>query len=352
MSMSREDRREVLVSPGNVEIVALPASEALPPGHARISVRACGLCGSDHHLHRGMRLPPGAEYPVRPGHEVAGVIVELAQDSTPDRPAVAVGDAVVLHPVLACGTCEACRSGADNLCPHGRMLGIHDPGGLADEMTWPVTRLVPYRDLPAEQAALLPDAVATAYHAWRIAALPPGGTLAVLGAGGIGTHLLQIAAHFDPSARLVAVVRSEGTAARLAGLPIEVVISDLEGSARAVRSAVGTVDVVAEFTGAAAAPAEAVRMVGRGGSVVLGSIVDDALELGVSVAHLVTREISVRSSYSSTMQDLREVVRLAETGVLDLSASVSHRVPLDEAARAFDLLDERPPGLLRVVVTP
>jgi threonine dehydrogenase-like Zn-dependent dehydrogenase len=60
----------------------------------------------------------------------------------------------------------------------------------------------------------------------------------------------------------------------------------------------------------------------------------------------------VIGSYTSTLADLAAVTRLAAGGCLDLSASVSHVVPLDEAARAFELLETRPPQMARVVVTP
>ena len=117
---------------------------------------------------------------------------------------------VVLHPLAACGRCERCAAGRDHLCANARILGIEADGGMADEVVWPLDRLVAVDGLPPAQAALLPDAVATAYHALGVAALPSGGTLCVLGAGGIGTHVLQLARVLDPAVRLAAVVRSAG----------------------------------------------------------------------------------------------------------------------------------------------
>src|SRR5262245_51469788 len=126
--------RFVEVSPGTVELhLEQSGTRPLAPGEARIAVLACGVCGTDLHLWHGMPLPPRATYPVRPGHEVCGRVVELA---TPTTGTVAVGDLVVLHPVKPCGTCAPCRDGLDHLCSRGALLGIHEPGGLADELVW------------------------------------------------------------------------------------------------------------------------------------------------------------------------------------------------------------------------
>ena len=192
-------------APGSVELRRGPAAP-LAPGMARVRVLACGVCGTDLHLLHGMVLPAGAAYPVRPGHEVCGVVDEVRRsaDVRRGRPRCrpTVGTTVVLHPLATCGRCERCAGGRDHLCGHARILGIDAAGGMADEVVWPLDRLVPVDGLPPAQAALLPDAVATAYHALRVAAVPPGGTLCVLGAGGIGTHVLQLARALDPAVRL------------------------------------------------------------------------------------------------------------------------------------------------------
>ena len=84
-------------------------------------------------------------------------------------------------------------SRAENRCRHAAILGIEHPGGLADEVLWPLARLVAVPGLAAERAALLADAVASAQHALEVADIPSGGALTVIGAGGVGTHILQLA---------------------------------------------------------------------------------------------------------------------------------------------------------------
>ena len=327
---------------------------AAPPGWARVAVRACGLCGTDLHLWRGMDLPAGTQYPVRPGHEVAGIVTDLEPGGQPwigsgpgGQMPIAVGDEVVLHPVMPCGQCGACSSGRADDCAAQRILGIQVAGGLATSVLWPVSRMVPVPGLDPRQAAILADAVATARRALRSAELPAGGTLCVLGAGGVGTHVLQLARLLDPSVRAAGVVRSPASAGRLRDGGFDAFLAD---DSAALRKA-GPFDAVIDFSGDEAGPALGVRMLRRGGTYVFGSVLDGTLNVGAAV-RIQTRELTIRGVFASSMTDLAEVAGLACVGALDLARSVTHEYSLADAEAAFAALLDRPPGMLRVVVLP
>ncbi|HET7172835.1 MAG TPA: alcohol dehydrogenase catalytic domain-containing protein [Nocardioidaceae bacterium] len=351
--------RYVEITPGQVTLREGPPA-ALQPGDARVRVLACGVCGTDLEALRGMVLPRGVDYPLRPGHEIAGVVTEAgpALDGTgttpPDTPAVgtpAAGEMVVLHPLAPCGTCEACRRGEEQLCSDVRALGFHTPGGLAEEVVWPAARMVPVRGLPPAQAALLADAVATAFHALTYAEVPAGGVLCVLGAGGLGGQVIRLARVLHPDVTVVAVVRSQATADRVAQLG-GVAIRGLEGALRGVRDAVGRPDAVIDFTGDETAAGVGLRLLRPGGRLVLGSVVDKPIDLGISVTGITSREIAVRGAYVSTMDELRAVTELACAGRLDLGDAVSHVLPLERAPEALEIVEAHPPGLQRLVITP
>jgi threonine dehydrogenase-like Zn-dependent dehydrogenase len=89
--------RHLEVEPG-ATVLRTGRPSPLRDGWARVRVAACGVCGTDLHLLRGMPLPRGASYPARPGHEVAGTVIEGP---------TALGDQVVLHPLIPCGRCAA-----------------------------------------------------------------------------------------------------------------------------------------------------------------------------------------------------------------------------------------------------
>jgi 2-desacetyl-2-hydroxyethyl bacteriochlorophyllide A dehydrogenase len=332
--------RYVTVSPGAVELADGPAPP-LPAGSVRVRVLACGICGTDVHMLHGMRLPRGVSYPVRPGHEVAGTVVETAAAGP------AVGELVVLHPLAPCGSCAACAAGREQNCERALVLGISAPGGLAEEVVWPAARTVVATGLAPAAAAVLADAFATAYRALQVAAVPAGGALAVLGAGGVGTQLLRLARVLDPQVRLAAVVSSAASAQRVAalGVPVE---RGVAGVAKRLRP-LGPFDAVADFSGSADAPAEGVRLLRPGGRLVLGAVLEEDLRLGPGVL-VQTRELVVAGVYSSTLADLRAVAALALDGRLDVGASITHRIPMAAAATAFDTVAARPPGLERLVV--
>ena len=334
----------VVISPGHIALAATPR-EPREAGWARLRVLACGICGTDLHLHHGMKLPLGAEYPVYPGHEVAAEVIEADPGVGPQP-----GTRVVVHPLLPCGKCEDCMSGREHYCAYGEMLGVHRAGGLAEEMVWPSNRLVPVDDLDPNLAALLPDAVATAYHAVQRAQLPRGGKLVVIGSGGVGTNVLQISRAMDPDLQAIAVVHSEGTAQRIRGLGFPVV-QGLDSAGRAVRKEFGEIDAVIDFSGAQAAATEGVRMLKKQGRLVLGSVLDEKVSIGTTYTGLMTREIEIVGSYSNSLSDLQAVTELVRSGKLSLDGLVSHSFPLKDIAKAFDVLEKRPPGMVRVVIT-
>jgi 2-desacetyl-2-hydroxyethyl bacteriochlorophyllide A dehydrogenase len=291
-----------------------------------------------------MVLPRGASYPVRPGHEIAGIVEHINGDGA----RVSEGDLAILHPLATCGHCAACLRGEDQRCESLRTLGMHDAGGFAEFVVWPATRMLPANGLEPGAAALLADAAATGHNALKLADLEPGGSLCVLGAGGLGTATLAVARALDPDVRLAAVVRSEASAERLRALGIEA-YRGLVGSARALRHSMGRMDAVIDFSGQPGAPAEGVGMLRRGGRLVLGSVVDTELTLGPSSAFM-AHELQVAGAYVSSIDDLAAVIELAQQGRLDASGWVSHRMALEDFPEALEVAENRPPGTVRVVV--
>lgn len=338
--------RYVTIAPGAVQVEDGPMP-ATSPGRALLRVVASGVCRTDLELFHGCPLPNGCDYPVRPGHETAGIIEELGPEVDPEL-GLEAGQLVVVHPILNCGTCNACLSGGDSLCRRGRVVGMEEPGGMAQFMTWPADRLVRVDGVDPAEAAILADAVATSYHALCRAELAKGGRLCVLGAGGLGTHVLELARALDPTVTLAAVVRSQGSAQRLvdSGVPA---YRGLEESIPALRTDYGEFDVVMDFTGSADAPRQAVKLLKSGGRFILGSVVDGPLDLGASM-RVLTRELDIRGTASSSLSDLQAVARMTSDGTLDLAKSVTHRVPLEEVGSALGMLEHPPPGMVRIVL--
>lgn len=338
------EHRAWILSPGAMSLTGRDTPK-LPPGSALIRVTACGICGTDSHLFEGMKLPPGASYPLQPGHEVAGIVEEVAPDIDP----ALIGKDVVLHPLSPCGTCSACSTDREQQCRRARILGIHEPGGLAERLIWPANRLAITSGIPPTSAAILADAGATAFHTVQLADIKAGQRVCVLGAGGVGTQAIAIARALVPDIFIAAIVGSPTSAERLHAVADRVEIG-VDGIAQRLLADERPFDVVIDFSAQPEAPEQGLRLLTSGGRLLLGSVSSGSLNLGPAVL-LQSRELSVQGIYTSSLADLQAVVSLVESGQIDVASSVTHTFDFDHAPDAIAALELRPPGMVRVVVT-
>jgi len=126
-----------------------------------VKVAACGFCHTDlHYLDHA--VPTAKPPPLILGHEISGTVEELGSGASPR----AVGDRVLIPSILPCGTCDMCRSGRANICPHLQMPGNHLDGGFAEFVRVPARDLVPLpADLDLIRSAVIADALTTPYQA-------------------------------------------------------------------------------------------------------------------------------------------------------------------------------------------
>lgn len=162
------------------------------PGDALVEVLACGLCHTDLAFASGS-VPTKHALPLVLGHEVVGRVAEAGSAH-----ASLVGRRVLVPAVLPCGQCEFCRSGRGNACPDQKMPGNDVHGGFASHLLVPAAPLVPVdefvsTDQDARELSVVADAVSTAYQATRRAGLRQGDAAFIVGGGGVGGFVTQIA---------------------------------------------------------------------------------------------------------------------------------------------------------------
>src|SRR5512132_4409324 len=160
------------------------------PGEVLVRVSACGLCHSDlHYMDHG--VPTFKTPPLVLGHEISGTVVGVGLGVDQAR----IGTSVLLAPVTSCGECAMCRTGRENVCARQRMLGNTIDGGFAEYVVAPsrdAFAIPP--DVPAEEACVIADALTTAFHCVpRRARLETGETVVVVGCGGLGLNVVQVA---------------------------------------------------------------------------------------------------------------------------------------------------------------
>lgn len=179
-----------------VKEVALPA---LRTGEALVKVAYGGLCGpTDDAIAAG--LHPRAAFPLVLCHEFSGVVA----DTFAGGGSVAVGDRVVINPLMFCGHCAACLSGNSHVCAELRLVGIDCDGGFQEYAAVPIHTLVKLpEDMPLDVAALC-EPVAVGIHAAREAGLRLCDSAVVFGAGPIGLFIAK--ACQNAGARAVTVI--------------------------------------------------------------------------------------------------------------------------------------------------
>src|ERR1700723_4779213 len=158
-------------------------------GEVRISVGACGICGTDPHFVSGDF--PGLSWPLTLGHEIAGKIAEIG----PGVQDFAVGDRVAVGWFGGCcDHCAQCRKGQFIHCLNGKVPSWHYPGGYAESVTVPATALarIP-SELSDAEAAPMGCAGVTTHNALRHTKALPGDRVAILGVGGLGHLGVQFA---------------------------------------------------------------------------------------------------------------------------------------------------------------
>ncbi len=176
--------------PLQLEDIPIPRPAA---GQVLLRVHVCGVCHTDLHTVEGDITPPA--YPIIPGHQVVATVAAVGEGVENALLGKRVG---VPWFYSACGECEFCRRGEENLCPQARFTGFHVDGGYAEYMLAEARYLLPMPEsIPDEQAAPLLCAGIIGYRSLRKADLQPGERLGLFGFGASAHLAIQVARHWD-----------------------------------------------------------------------------------------------------------------------------------------------------------
>lgn len=290
-------------------------------GHAVVRIRRIGICGTDIHAYGGNQ--PYFEYPRVLGHELAGEIVEVADDHDQHL----LGKQVYVIPYLHCGECRACQQHKTNCCQNMQVIGVHQDGGMAEYLAVPTTHLVVSETLSIDQLALV-ECMAIGAHAVRRSVLQADELAVIVGAGPIGMGVLQVAKSqgartlmVDTNPSRLAFCRDVLGADAVANpqeVEVAAQISKLNGGALA--------DVVFDATGSPRAMETGFDLVGHGGCYVLVSIVKADITFSDPDFH--KKELTLIGSRNATREDFDSVVSLMDSGDINAEAMITHRAYL------------------------
>ena len=333
--------------PGAVVLEERPEPVA-GPGELTVTLAACGVCGTDLEKLRGNYRSAGIL-----GHEPVGRVAQLGDGVAGYR----VGDRVFVHHHVPCYACEVCARGDYTFCPTYSKTNI-DPGGFAEMFRVPrehVERKAVLKldtKVDWDSGALLEPA-GCALTAIRRVAMPERATVVVLGLGPVGLLYARLARARGAAwvgGTEIAPLRRQ--AAERGG--IDATFDPRE--ATALRAGVDAAthgrgaDLVVVATGHPAVARTATELVRRGGTVNLFGLPEAGSRLDADLQDLYLRGVRIVPSYATTEPDIAEVHRLVARGELSISDLVTHRVPLAEIERAFQLAG-RPEDAVKVTVT-
>ena len=299
-----------------------------PPGHVRLDVAACGVCGTDREFYAGHF--PGLQWPLTLGHEIAGTVAEVG-DAVED---FAVGDRVAVGWFGGnCNRCIPCRKGFFMQCERMQVPSWHYPGGYAESVTVPWTALARVPEgLSFVEAAPMGCAGVTTFNGLRQTRAKAGDLVAILGVGGLGHLGVQWARAMG--FETVAIARGTGKADEARELGAHHYIDSTAQDVAAELQKLGGAAVVLATANNAEAMAATVGGLGPAGELVAVGVT--AENLPISPLDIINSGLSVTGHPSGTARDVEETLHFALlTGV---RAMVEER-PLAQAAEAFEAMD-------------
>ena len=337
-------------APEQVRIEEKPDPELSAADDALIRVEATGICGSDLHIYHG-RVPVEPGFTI--GHEFVGTVLAAGDDV--ER--VALGDRVLGTFHTACATCGSCLRGDYHRCRNQRTFGHGShlgnlQGAQAELLLVPRANLTLRRvpeGMSADVALFAGDVMGTGYHAIAHAGMQAGDTVAVLGLGPVGLCAVQ-AALAGGAVQVFAVdtvAERLEMAASFGATPLHLTEADPKKAVRAATDGLG-VDVVVDAVGDPGPLALAVSLARDAGTVSgIGAYAGKG-EVPLGLAWL--KGLQLRLGLANVIAHVDRVLALMEAGKLDPSPLVTHHMPLDEAAEAYRVYDNR--EALKIVLTP
>lgn len=318
----------------NPKVEEVPEPKISGPFDVIVRIGGAGLCRTDLHIIEGQWAEKsGVTLPYTLGHENAGWVHEIGSAVSN----VAVGDTVIVHPLITCGLCRACRAGNDMHCINSAFPGISVDGGMANFLKTSaraVIKLDP--SLAPKDIAALADAGLTAYHVVKktVPLLYPGTKVAVIGAGGLGHIGIQCLKALTP-AEIIVVDRSPAALDLTRSWGADhTVLADGSHVAKVKEITDGHgAEAVIDFVGEAGAEHDAVKMLRRAGS---HFIIGYGGSLDVPTIDIISTEINFIGNLVGTFNDLVELMTLTAQGKVTLHTAI---YPLEAANDAIQDLD-------------
>lgn len=298
-------------------------------GEALLKLKYCGICGSDVATYTGNQ--PFTTYPRIPGHEFSAEIVELNGEAK----GLEVGMIVTANPYFNCGTCYSCERGKVNCCEDNQTMGVQRDGSFSEYITMPIKRILPGHGLSADLLALV-EPFSISYHAVKRGEISDNDTVLVVGAGPIGIFAMMAAKLRGATVYITDVLEKRLDLAMQMGADgvIDSSKEDLKERVMELTNGHG-MDVCIEAAGLPQTFLSCIESVCFAGKVIL--IGNGKKETTFNHSIILKKELNIYGSRNS-LNDFGPIIRLIESGKIDLSPIISDVYEIDQAMDAFETL--------------
>ncbi len=337
----------VIEGPKDFSIRELPYPKP-GEGEVTLNVKVCCVCGTDIHLLDGEFK--GSVYPLIPGHEFSGTIREVGPKVTHLKP----GDRVAVEPLISCGYCYFCKTGKNNQCLHGQVIGhstskeMKLDGGFSENVVVPVKNIIPLSDQVSFEAGSFIANLGTVVYAIRRAQLQPGMKVLVFGTGANGLIIAQLSKKAGASTVVVTGrTKSRLEVAGRMGIDAAVLADDSQEKELKQIAPLGF-DLVFEATGSSQIVERTFKFVKNGGKIVLYGIVPPNQHSMINPFDICRKDLQIIGSFSSINTCIIAHELLA-SGVVQVEPLISHRFSLEEWGNAIDTARD-PAKCMRAIV--
>jgi D-arabinitol dehydrogenase (NADP+) len=296
-----------------------------------VRIDACGLCGTDLHIHEGEFAP---NFPLIPGHEFTGEIVALGESVK----GLKQKQRVVGNSNESCGKCFYCLRGDFLLCLNLRAYGVTQDGGFAQYLRIKADRIFPIGNLTSREAVMV-EPSACAVHGMEVLAMKPGSDVLLFGAGPTGQVLAQLL-KLNGAGRLV-VAAPPGPKLELAGrlAADEIVAIDRKNPDKhrnRLRELNPTgFDYIVEATGSAFVCEDALQFIRRGGTLLVYGVYPETETVRFNPFDLFRREITIKGSFAQIDAFPRALAYL-ESGKIKVNEIVTDEFALEDWPKVLE----------------
>lgn len=336
-------KQVTLVSEKTFEVKDVPVP-SYAPNQAMMKVKAVGICGSDIHAYYGKH--PFMSFPITLGHEATGEVIAVGSEVTNLK----VGDRVLMRPQKVCGKCRMCREGRYNICKTLEVLGCQCTGASSD-----------YYPVNADQLYKLPDNidydVGTVIEPLSVgvrAVSRPGSVkgknVLVIGAGTIGNVVMQSAKALGANKVVISDVSDYKLAmARECGADVAVNVRN-ENLEEVLDREFGIdgLDVVYECSANSAALNQMMRYGRKGMAFVIVAVYGYKPEIEMGLVQ--DREYEIYGTLMYLHEDYETAIRLVAEGKVNLKALISKEFPLEQAAQAYQYIEDNRDAVQKVIL--